>query len=291
MLYACRDITERRRAEEELRTARLDLVHASRLTLLGELVASITHEISQPLTSIVSNSAAGLRLLADNAGPDERSAILEIFSDIRDQGRVAVDVIERIRTLVSKRPLEVQLDVNEIATDMLRLVETEARRRGVTLKTDLASDLPKVQADRVGLQQVVLNLILNAMDEMDRHEITDRQLTVRTSQVEAFIEVAVSDTGRGIPDDRLPKIFDAFFTTKVEGIGLGLAIARSIIEGHGGRIWAENDVRAQSFDLRCPRLVLPDRHLPTERGMNACSSMFNCHCSLGKRRSRPLNDT
>jgi PAS domain S-box-containing protein len=254
VLYSCRDITERKHAEEELRAARLDLAHASRLALMGELMASIAHEITQPLTSMLVNSGAGIaRLGAIPAGPDA-TELREIFLDIREQGRQAGEVIKRLRALASKRPLERQpLDVNEVAGDILRLVGSDARRRGVTLRSDLVPALPAITADRVCLQQVVLNLILNGMDAMDEPPTDDRQLLVRTRLLDAGVEVAVSDTGHGIPAERLPKLFDAFFTTKKDGLGLGLAIARSIIEAHGGRIWAEDHGgRGATFRLSLP---------------------------------------
>jgi signal transduction histidine kinase len=143
--------------------------------------------------------------------------------------------------------------VNEVASETLRLVGGDARRRGVTLTAELAPSLPVVDADRVCLQQVVLNLIMNAMDAMDLVEAGERQLSVRTRRLDGAVEVAVSDTGGGIPADRLPKLFDAFFTTKKEGLGLGLAIARSIVEAHRGRIWAEDHRgRGATFRLTLP---------------------------------------
>ena len=254
VLYSCRDVTERRHAEEELRAARLDLAHASRLAMVGELMGSIAHEVNQPLTSIIGNAGAGLRRLSSDARPDERAELREIFVDIRDQGRLAGDIIERLRALAAKRPLARQaLDVNEVASDILRLVAGDARRRHVTLRTELVPSLPVIAADRVSLQQVVLNLLLNAMDAMDRLEAGERQVVVRTRRLDDAIELAVSDTGHGIPADRLPRLFDPFFTTKPEGLGLGLAIARSIVEAHGGRIWAEDHKgRGATFHLTLP---------------------------------------
>ena len=254
VLYSCRDVTERSRAEEELRAARRDLVHASRLALVGELLASVTHEIRQPLTAIVVNASAGLRLLHDNATLDRLEDIREILSDIGDEGRVAAVIIERVRALVRKRPLELQrLDVNEVTREMLRLVGADARRRGIVLNAELAPALPAVDADRVCLQQVMLNLIVNGMDAMDQVQGAARQLSIRTGHRKDAVEISVSDTGVGIPPERMPKLFDAFFTTKNEGIGLGLAIARSIVEAHRGRIWAEdNGGRGATFRLTVP---------------------------------------
>jgi signal transduction histidine kinase len=209
--------------------------------MVGELMASIAHEINQPLTSIIANAGAGLRWLDADARADQPAELREVFVDIRDQGRQARSVIERLRALAGKRPLERQpLDLNEVASEILRLVGSDARRRRVALRAEFVPFLPPVSADRVCLQQVVLNLLLNAMDSMDEVAARQRLLTVRTRQLEGAVELAVSDTGFGIPADRLPRLFDAFFTTKRDGLGLGLAIARSIVEAHGGRIWAED---------------------------------------------------
>jgi C4-dicarboxylate-specific signal transduction histidine kinase len=238
VLYTCRDVTELRHVEEELRAARLELAHASRLALVGELLASISHEINQPLTSILSNASAGLRRLPGTATADPNE-LREIFADIRDQGRRAGDVIERVRALAGKRPLERQaLDMNEVAGEIVTLVRGEARRRGVALQTDLVPSLPTIDADRVSLQQVMLNLMLNGMDAMEQLDAADRRLVVSTRRLDDAVEVAVRDSGHGISADQLPKLFTAFFTTKKQGLGLGLAIARSIVEAHGGRIRA-----------------------------------------------------
>jgi two-component system sensor kinase FixL len=257
VLYSCRDITELKHAEEELRAVRLDLTHASRLALVGELLASIAHEINQPLTSILSNAGAGLRRMDSGATLDVGAELRDILSDIRDEGRLAAAVIERLRALAGKRqPERRALDVNEVAGDILRLVGGDARRRRVTLSTEFVPALPAVDGDRVSLQQVVLNLVLNAMDALDQEATEERRVVVRTRPLDAAVEVAVSDTGHGIPADRLPKLFDAFFTTKADGLGLGLAIARSIVEAHGGRIWAEDHGgRGATFRLTLPALA------------------------------------
>ena len=249
--------SERRIAEDELRAARLDLAHVSRLAL-GELVASIAHEISQPLTSIQSNASVGLRRLSDEPGPDSVSELREIFVDIRDQSRRAADVVGRVRALASRRPVERHpLDVNEVAREIVRLVGTEARRRGVTVRTDLAPSLPAVAGDRVCLEQVLLNLVINAMDAMDQLEDAERQLLVRTRRLDAAVEIAVTDVGHGIPSDRMDRLFDAFFTTKKEGLGLGLAIVRTIVEAHDGRIWAEDHGgRGATFHMSLPVVTL-----------------------------------
>ncbi len=254
VLYSCRDVTDRRHAEEELRAVRQELAHASRLALLGELMASIGHEINQPLAAIRSNASAGLHLLNRDGGSDEQSELREIFRDVQDQSRLAAEVIERMRALAGKHPLVSEaLDLNEVTNDILRLVAGDVRRRRVTLRSELVPSLPAIAGDRVCLQQVVLNLLVNAMDAMDHVETGTRQLLVRTSRVGDAVEVSVTDSGRGIPPDRLPKLFDAFFTTKERGLGLGLSIARSLVEAHGGRIWAEDHGgRGATFHVALP---------------------------------------
>ena len=180
VLYTCRDVTERSRAEEELRAVRRDLAHASRLALVGELLASMTHEINQPLTAIVVNASCRASSAARRSGLDEMKEIREILTDIGDEGRVAAAIIDRVRALARKRPLELgRLDVNEVTREMLRLVEGDARRRGIALNAELAPSLPAVHADRVCLQQVMLNLMVNGMDAMDQVEGDARRLVVR----------------------------------------------------------------------------------------------------------------
>ena len=251
------DITERRQAAEELRVARLNLAHASRLALVGELMASISHEIKQPLTSILSNASAGLRLLRVDPRTIQGVDLGEIFRDVCDDTRRAADIIERLRTLARKRPLQlVALDVNDVVNDILRVVGADARRRGVTLRAELVPSLPAVAADPVCLQQIMLNLILNAMEAMD-HTATanDREVAVLTRSLDDAVEVVVRDTGPGISADRLPTIFDAFVTTKRDGLGLGLAVARSIVDSHGGRLWAEDRAgHGATFRLTLPVL-------------------------------------
>jgi C4-dicarboxylate-specific signal transduction histidine kinase len=260
VLCTCRDITERKQAEKELAAARLELAHAARLALVGEMTASIVHEIQQPLTSILANATAGSRLVQDGAGEALADELREIFGDIRGASSDASVIIERLRTLVRKRPLELApISVNGIASDVLQLVAPDADRRRVTLHAELARSLPIVAADRVSLQQVILNLIVNALDAIDHEEWRDRQVVVRTRAAGSGVECVVSDTGRGISGDDLPKLFDPFFSTKKDGIGLGLAIARSIAEAHGGRISAEdNGGRGATFRLTLP--VPPPGH-------------------------------
>ena len=230
-----RDITDRKRAED----ANQRLAHASRLAVMGELTASIAHEINQPLGAILSNADAAELLL--EADPGRLDEVRRILADIRKDDLRASQVIRRMRELLGKRALERQpLDLNEVTSGVLQLLGADAARRGVALETDLAPGLPAVHGDRVHLQQVLLNLLLNGMEAMADTPAPQRRLAVRTARSDSGVEVAVTDSGPGIPPERLPRLFDSFFTTKQDGMGLGLSIARSIVEAHGGRIWAEN---------------------------------------------------
>ena len=235
VLCTCRDVTELRQAERRLAAAQSDLAHAARLALVGELTASVMHEIGQPLTAILANAGAGL------LDTQDRPQLSEIFDEIGRAAADAAQIIDRQRTLVRRRPLERQpIDVSAIAADVLHLVAADARRRRVTLSAELAPALPAVSADRVSLQQVLLNLIVNAMDAVEGNADGERQVALRTSHDGDIVEIEVRDTGHGIPAHHLPKVFDAFFTTKEQGVGLGLAVSRSIVEAHAGRIWAED---------------------------------------------------
>lgn len=253
VLYCCRDVTEHKRTNEALQTARLDLIHAFRLALVGELAASIAHEVNQPLQSIVSNASAGVSMLERQKSPD-LATLREILTDIDELGHRAADVVGRIQALARKRPLELErVDLRDLVADTLRLVEADARRRRVKLRGESQPELPKIEADRIWLQQVLLNLALNGMDAMQEVPPGDRELDVRTWKSGDSVEISVSDTGHGVPKEQLPRLFDAFFTTKKEGVGLGLAIARSIIEAHGGKIWAVDHAgRGATFRVSLP---------------------------------------
>ena len=254
VLCTCRDVTELKHAERELAAIRLELARAARLAMVGVMTASIVHEIRQPLTSILGNASAGLLLAPESAASAEIVQLREILADIQAVGRDAAEIVERLRTLVRDRPLERRaVDVNGVASDVLKLVAADAHRRRVLLRAELFPSLPMVEADRVSLQQVILNLIVNAMDAVDQDEGKDRQVVVRTRLEANAVECAVSDTGHGIAADNLPRLFETFFTTKQDGIGLGLAIARSIVEAHAGRIWAEDHGgRGATFRLSLP---------------------------------------
>ena len=232
-----RDVTDRKRAEE----AHQNLAHASRLAVAGELTALIAHEISQPLGAILSNADAA-EILLDN-GDLPVGDLREILGEIRKDDLRATEAIRRIRKLLRKRPIDMQpVNVNDVSADVLKLVAGDAIRRRILLHKELEPGLPMIRGDRVHLQHVLLNLVLNGMDAVNDNANDERRLTIRTSRIEPDkVEISVTDTGHGIPSDKLPRIFDSFFTTKKEGMGLGLSIARSIVEAHQGRIWAENN--------------------------------------------------
>jgi PAS domain S-box-containing protein len=229
---------ERKRAEDALHHAQAELAHVTRVMTMGELASSIAHEINQPLAGATANGNAGLRWLArDPPDLDEARACLQRI--IRD-GRRAGEVIARMRTFVRKaEPQKVRLAIHDVIAEVIALANGELRRHGVLLTTDLAAHLPPVLADRIQLQQVLLNLLLNGMEAMRGVTERPRALIVRAQPEEdAAIRVAVEDAGVGIAPQDLERLFTPFFTTKPEGMGLGLAISRSIVEAHGGKLWA-----------------------------------------------------
>ncbi len=244
------DITERKLAEDRLRETELELAHATRVSTLGEMTASISHEINQPLTAVVNNAGACVRWLA-GAAPNIDEAREAAQRIIRD-GRRAGAIIGRIRALVKKTGTEkTSLDVNEVIQDTAALAHPEIRRNGVELRVELAETRPRVLADRVQLQQVILNLIMNGIDAVSGQTERPRELLVRSCENGADrVLVAVRDSGVGIQPQDLEKIFDPFYSTKPQGMGMGLAISRSIIENHGGRIWAApNDGPGATFQF------------------------------------------
>jgi PAS domain S-box-containing protein len=247
------DVTERRRVEEELHTAREELARTSRVVTMGELTASIAHEVNQPLTAVVTNADAGLRWLA-GATPNLEEARAALVR-IRRDGNRASDVITRIRMLVRKTGTEKEmLEMNEVIQETVALAQGEVRRKGVALRTELAGDLPLVQGDRVQLQQVMLNLIMNGMEAMSAVADRPRELDISTwkDQVDK-IRVTVKDVGVGLEPPSVERVFEAFYTTKPQGIGIGLSISRSIIEAHNGRLWAtRNDGPGATFQFTLP---------------------------------------
>jgi PAS domain S-box-containing protein len=245
-----RDVTERKRAEEALRKAQTELAHVTRVMTLGELTTSIAHEINQPLSGIVTNASACRRWLA-GATPNLDEARDAVGRILRDGNR-ASDVITRIRALVRKTDEEKErLDMNHAIQEVAALAQGEVRRSRVALRMELAADVPPVLGDRVQLQQVILNLVMNGVEAMASVSDRPRELLIRSRQHESDkVLVAVQDSGIGIDQQNLEKVFNAFYTTKSQGMGMGLAISRSIVENHGGRLWAmPNDGPGTTFQF------------------------------------------
>jgi len=252
---AVMDVTGSKRAEEALRQAQADLAHVNRVTTMGELTASLAHEVNQPIAAAVTNANTCLRWLTRDY-PDleeAREAAMRIVKD----GTRATEIISRVRLLFKKGTPEWELvDVNEIIREMIVLLRGEATRYSISFRTELAADLPQIMGDRVQLQQVFMNLMVNGIDAM-RDMNAGGELTIKSRQVEnGQLLISVSDTGVGLPAKQADQIFNAFFTTKVQGTGMGLSISRSIVESHGGRLWAaDNSPRGASFYLSLPTKV------------------------------------
>jgi PAS domain S-box-containing protein len=243
---AATDIQDRKRAEQ----LQADLAHTNRISMLGELAASISHELRQPIAAAMANAQASLRWL-NREQPDLDGARRSAEAIIKDEARAA-DIIDRLRSLYKKAsPRREQVDVDEIIGEMVLLLRSEANEYAVSIGTDLAADLPKITADRVQMQQVLMNLMLNGIEAMKE---TGGVLTVKTERDEGGqVLISVSDTGVGLPSEKADEIFNAFFTTKPQGSGMGLAISRSIVESHGGRLWASsNDGRGATFHFTLP---------------------------------------
>lgn len=240
VLVSITDVTERKRMEQEAALQRAELAHLSRVTLLGELSGSLAHELNQPLTAVLSNAQAAMRFLDHT--PPNLGEVRESLVHIVENDKRASEVIRRLRAMLRKEKLDYDaLSINEIVQDVLRLINSDILNRGISASTELAPDLPTISGDRVQLQQVLLNLVINACDAMQGID-GERTLTVCTFLAAGpAIEVAIRDVGQGIPPEELERIFNPFVTTKPEGIGLGLAICRSIIQSHHGKLWATNN--------------------------------------------------
>ena len=248
-------------SEQRLREAQTESANFSRVTTMGELSASIAHEVNQPLASITTNAKAGVRWLAGDS-PNLAEAREAIRRIIRDANR-ARDVISRMRALFQNGPTtREQLHINESIEEVVMLTQSEVRRSKVTLRTELGAGLPTVMGDRVQLQQVVVNLILNAIEAMSTVENRQRDLAITTQNGEDDeVRVAVRDSGIGFDPPDVERIFDAFHTTKPGGMGMGLAISRSILEAHGGRLWATpNPDFGATFQFILPVQTLISRH-------------------------------
>jgi signal transduction histidine kinase len=229
---------ESTRRERQYREAQMALAHANRVATMGQLTASIAHEIKQPIATARNNAAIALRFL-DKSPPDVAEAREALTCIVNDADRTS-DVVDRIRSLIKKAPPRKEVvDLNAAILEVTALTRSEAVKTGVTVGTQLAGELPHVQCDRVQLQQVMLNLIVNAIQSMSGVEDGNRELHISTVNIEPEgVCVAVRDTGQGLRQESLPRLFEPFYTTKPDGMGMGLSICRSIIEAHGGRLWA-----------------------------------------------------
>jgi C4-dicarboxylate-specific signal transduction histidine kinase len=248
------DITERKQAEEALHQAQTDVARINRITTMGELTASLAHEVKQPIAAAVTDANTCVRWLSrDN--PDVEEAREAASRVVKDATRAA-EIITRVRQLFKKgTPEQALIDVNEIIREMIVLLGSDATRYDVSIQTKLAKDLPKVMGDRVQLQQVLMNLITNSIDAMKDLDGT-RELIISSQAEDGHLIISVSDTGVGLPPKQADQIFDAFFTTKPQGTGMGLRISRSIVELHGGSLWAAaNSPRGASFHLTLPTKI------------------------------------
>ena len=256
----CRDITERKRAEAEAREndrryheMQMELAHANRVATVGQLTASIAHEVIQPIAATVTNAETALRWLG--LGSSHLEEVQEALTSIVDDGVRAAEVINRIRGLMKKAPpRKDRLEINGVILEIIELARGEAGKRGVSILTELAYPSPVVEADRVQLQQVLLNLIVNAIEAMGADNEGPKELLISTGKVEpSGALVAVRDSGPGLETLMLERVFESFYTTKASGLGLGLSICRSIIEAHGGRLWAStNQQRGATFQFTLP---------------------------------------
>jgi C4-dicarboxylate-specific signal transduction histidine kinase len=247
-----RDITDQMLASERLREAQAELAHANRVATIGQLTASIAHEVNQPVGALVTNAHAALRLLRAEPADLERTS--EALEDIIKDGRRISEVIDRTRALVKKQPtLTDTLNLGEVVTETIALTRAEIQKHGVSLETKLADNLPSMRGDRIQLQQVIMNLVLNAVEAM-RNVEGERILQIGAAKREEdTILLTVRDSGPIVNSEFLDRFFEAFYSTKANGMGIGLSICRSIVEAHGGRIWATaNETRGAALHLILP---------------------------------------
>jgi PAS domain S-box-containing protein len=260
VLVIGRDLTEYMLAEEALHQAQAELAHVTRVTTLGELAASIAHEVNQPLAAIVADANASLNWLA--AVRPDLDMVRDALAAIVNDGHRAAEVIQRVRQLAKKADQQkAQSDINDVIRDVVPLVRTEVLSHQVSLRVDLASTLPSVLADRVQLQQVLINLVMNGIEAMASVDDRPRELVVRSLAHERDqVLVTVQDVGVGIDSTSVDRLFTAFFTTKPGGMGMGLSISRSIIDAHGGRLWATpNEGPGATFQFALPISPSPAR--------------------------------
>ncbi len=243
------DLTEQKGAQENLRAsersllqAQAELAHVNRVTIMGQFTASISHEVMQPIAAAITNARTALRLLGSQ--PSDVEAVRQALGRIVNEGKRAADVVDRIRALFKKAPpRKDDLKINEAVREVIALTQDEVVRHGVSVEAQLSEGLPLIQGDRVQLKQVIINLIINAVEAMSGVTKGSRTLRISTGEeASAGVLVGVQDSGPGLDVEDLDRLFDAFYTTKPSGMGMGLSICRSIIEGHGGRIWASRNV-------------------------------------------------
>ena len=257
-IAAIQDVTEHQLAEDALSKLRLELAHMARVTTLGTLTASIAHEVNQPIAGIMTNASTCLRMLTSDP-PNIDGACATAQRVIRDGNR-ASEVIARLHTLFSNKDTTIEpIDINEATLEIIALSLSELQRKRVVLRQELADDLPRVAGDRIQLQQVILNLLRNASDAMSGVDDRSREVVIRTERDQGdYVRLTVSDKGVGITPQDAERVFDAFYTTKSDGMGMGLSLSRSIIESHHGRLWAiPNDGPGANFSFSLPRI--PER--------------------------------
>jgi C4-dicarboxylate-specific signal transduction histidine kinase len=257
ILSIVKDITDRKRNEIDTDAQRRELAHLSRVATLGELTGTLAHELSQPLTAVRSNAQAAWHLLARE--PLDQGELRAALEDIIRNNRRAGAVVDRLRALLRKESTAFEpVDVNDVVRDVIDLAHSEILSRRITLTSRLTPAMPVVQGDRIQLQQVLLNLVLNACDAMSEADPSRRQLTLATELTDGYVQLAVSDGGPGIPENQLERVFEPFVTFRPQGLGLGLAISRSIVSDHGGSICAENNASGGAT-FRC---LLPLAEVP-----------------------------
>jgi PAS domain S-box-containing protein len=246
------DLTERKHVEQALRDMQTNLAHVVRLTTLGELTASIAHEVNQPLGAVLANAEAGLRWL--RRGTPDVGAACRSLEWIIDDGKRAGEVIRRVRSLANKGSVEkLPLDVNDVVREVIALVQRELTKHRASLRMELAPALPMILGDRVQLQQVIINLVMNSSEAMQAVMDRPRELVIRSRQDEAQVLLSVTDCGVGISTENADRLFNPFFTTKSSGMGMGLSICRSIVEDHGGRLWATANIpHGATFQFTLP---------------------------------------